>query len=95
MYICRETMSRKCTIGGADVEFGAYDNHVHNEEIRAYHHLCSLKKRNTLSLLLQVVKRFSFVFKPFTACFVFFFFLIRNRIIAEFTRKTLNFDDIF
>lgn len=43
---CREVTVRKFTVGGNDVEFGAYDNHIHNEEV--YHHLCSVKKRNTL-----------------------------------------------
>lgn len=41
-----EVTTGKCTVGGTDVEFGAYDNHIHNEEV--YHDLCSMKKRNTL-----------------------------------------------
>ncbi|XP_065209606.1 protein vav isoform X2 [Planococcus citri] len=41
-----EVTTGKCTVGGTDVEFGAYDNHIHNEEV--YHDLCSIKKRNTL-----------------------------------------------
>lgn len=65
-YEYREVTVRKCSIGGTDIEFGAYDNHVHNEEV--YHHLCSVKKRNTLLSLTQV----EFIFNYFIMFYFFF-----------------------
>ena len=46
LFICSEVTERRCSVGGTDIEYAAYDNHIHNEEV--YHHLCSIKKRNTL-----------------------------------------------